>query len=95
MINRAITLASEGLLENVRVVMNFLCFCQNRTGINRFICKFVVDVVDILDRSLTSTDYKILILSGLIRLILAQSLSEMVLERKFVHNFKFSNDRPY
>ena len=41
----------------------------------------MVDVVDILDRSLTSTDYKILILSGLIRLILAQSLSEMVLER--------------
>ena len=41
---------------------------------------FVVDVVDILDRSLTSTDYKILILGSLRRLILAQSLSEMVLE---------------
>ena len=41
----------------------------------------VVDVVDILDRSLTSTDYKVLILGGLRRLVLAQSLSEMVLER--------------
>ena len=80
MINRAITIATEVLLANARSVMDCLCFRQNRTGVNRSICMIVVDVVDILDRSLTSTDYKVLVLGGLRRLILAQSLSEMVLE---------------
>ena len=78
MINCGVTLASEVLLENDRLVMDCLCLRQNRTGVSRSICIIVVDVVDI-DRSLTTTDHKILTLRGL-SLKVAQSLSLLILE---------------
>ena len=86
MINCLVTLASDILIENFCLVVDRLSFRQNRTRVDRSIGLMLIDLVDLYG-SLTSTNHEILTLNGLSCFEIDQSLSEVILERKFVHSF--------